>query len=45
MKVGRKPKYPEKSPDDELENMSHCKVRKVLMMSLRICLIVQSEKS
>ena len=28
MKEGRKPEYPEKTPDDELRKMSHTKARK-----------------
>ena len=28
MKVGRKPEYPEKTPDDEFQKMSHAKARK-----------------
>ena len=28
MKEGRKPEYPEKTPDDELQKMSHTKARK-----------------
>ena len=28
MKVGRKPEYPEKTPDDELQKMPHTKARK-----------------
>ena len=27
MKEGRKPEYPEKTPDDELQKMSHTKAR------------------
>ena len=28
MKEGRKPQYPEKTPDDELQKMPHTKARK-----------------
>ena len=28
MKKGRKPEYPEKTPGDELQKMSHAKARK-----------------
>ena len=28
MKVGRKPKYPEKTPGDDLQKMSHAKARR-----------------
>ena len=28
MKVGRKPEYPEKTPDDGLQKMPHTKARK-----------------
>ena len=28
MKVGRKPEYPEKTPDDELQKMPHTKPRR-----------------
>ena len=28
MKAGRKPEYPEKTPDDELQKMPHTKARK-----------------
>ena len=28
MKEGRKPEYPEKTPDDELQKMPHTKARK-----------------
>ena len=28
MKEGRKPEYPEKTPDDELQRMSHTKARR-----------------
>ena len=29
MKEGRKPEYPEKTPDDKLEKMPHTKTRKL----------------
>ena len=28
MKEGKKPEYPEKTPDDELQKMAHTKARK-----------------
>ena len=30
MKAGRKPEYPEKTPDDELQKMPHTKARKFI---------------
>ena len=32
MKEGRKPEYPEKTPDDELQKMPHTKIRKNLRL-------------